>query len=51
MKLLSARKQDPFYQQLTALVFPIMIQFFMLALVSATDAAMLGIVVQGPGPP
>ena len=46
MKLLSARKRDPFYQQLTALVFPIMIQSFMLALVSATDAAMLGIVNQ-----
>lgn len=46
MKLLSAPKRDPFYQQLTALVFPIMIQSFMLALVSATDAAMLGIVNQ-----
>ncbi len=43
---LSAQKRDPFYQQLTALVFPIMIQFFMLALVSATDAAMLGVVNQ-----
>ena len=46
MKPLFISKRDPFYQQLTALVFPIMIQFFMLALVSATDAAMLGIVNQ-----
>lgn len=46
MKSISIQKQDPFYQQLTALVFPIMIQSFMLALVSATDAAMLGIVNQ-----
>lgn len=46
MKPLFVSKRDPFYQQLTALVFPIMIQFFMLALVSATDAAMLGIVNQ-----
>ena len=46
MNSLTTRKRDPFYQQLTALVLPIMIQSFMLALVSATDAAMLGIVSQ-----
>ena len=46
MQPLSAQKQDTFYRQLTALVFPIMIQSFMLALVSATDAAMLGLVSQ-----
>ena len=46
MKPLSVQKRDPFYHQLTALVFPIMIQSFMLALVSATDAAMLGLVSQ-----
>lgn len=46
MKLFRAQKRDPFYRQLTALVFPIMVQSFMLALVSATDAAMLGIVSQ-----
>lgn len=46
MKPISIQKQDQFYQQLTALVFPIMIQSFMLALVSATDAAMLGILNQ-----
>ena len=46
MKPLSTLKRDPFYRQLTALVFPIMIQSFMLALVSATDAAMMGILNQ-----
>lgn len=46
MRPLSVLKRDPFYQQLTALVLPIMVQSFMLALVSATDAAMLGIVSQ-----
>lgn len=46
MQPLSVQKRDPFYHQLTALVFPIMIQSFMLALVSATDAAMLGLVSQ-----
>lgn len=39
-------KNDPFYRQLNTLVFPIMIQSFMLALVSATDAVMLGLVSQ-----
>ena len=37
-------KQDPFYQQLAVLVLPIMVQSFMLALVSATDAVMLALV-------
>lgn len=46
MKSLLVPKQDSFYHQLTALVFPIMIQSFMLALVSATDATMLGMVNQ-----
>ena len=46
MSRLASLKGDPFYRQLNALVFPIMIQSFMLALVSATDAAMLGIVDQ-----
>jgi len=41
---LSSMKNDPFYRQLNTLVFPIMIQSFMLALVSATDAVMLGLV-------
>ena len=35
-----------FRQQITRLVIPIMIQSFMLALVSATDAVMLGFVDQ-----
>lgn len=43
---LSSMKNDPFYRQLNTLVFPIMIQSFMLALVSATDAVMLGLVSQ-----
>lgn len=38
--------QDEFYAKLFSLVFPIMIQSFMLALVSATDAIMLGLVDQ-----
>lgn len=46
MRSLPDLKRDPFYRQLTGLVFPIMIQFFMLALVSATDAVMLGMVDQ-----
>lgn len=46
MNFISAFKKDPFYKQLNSLVFPIMIQSFMLALVSATDAAMLGMVSQ-----
>ncbi len=45
-KRCTSRIRDPFYQQLTALVIPIMIQSFMLALVSATDAAMLGLLNQ-----
>ena len=46
MSRLASLKGDPFYRQLNALVFPIMIQSFMLALVSATDAVMLGLVSQ-----
>ena len=46
MNFITAFKKDPFYKQLNSLVFPIMIQSFMLALVSATDAAMLGMVSQ-----
>lgn len=46
MNFISAIKKDPFYKQLNSLVFPIMIQSFMLALVSATDAGMLGMVSQ-----
>jgi len=38
--------QDEFYKKLASLVFPIMIQSFMLSLVSATDALMLGLVDQ-----
>ncbi|MCM1133958.1 MAG: MATE family efflux transporter [Clostridium sp.] len=38
--------QDEFYQKLRALVLPITVQHFMLALVSATDAVMLGAVNQ-----
>lgn len=38
--------KDHFYKQLTKLVLPIMIQNFMLSLVSATDALMLGFVNQ-----
>ena len=34
--------KDEFYQKLKLLVLPIAIQNFMLALVSATDAIMLG---------
>ena len=40
------RTNDEFYNNLWMLVFPIMIQTFMLALVSATDAIMLGLVDQ-----
>jgi putative MATE family efflux protein len=39
-------KSDRFYQQLLTTVFPLVIQAFMLALVSATDAVMLGFVDQ-----
>ena len=39
-------KTDRFYQQLLTTVFPLVIQAFMLALVSATDAVMLGLVDQ-----
>lgn len=38
--------KDEFYENLWSLVFPIMMQTFMLALVSATDAIMLGLVDQ-----
>lgn len=38
--------EHEFYKKLGLLVFPIMIQTFMLALVSATDAIMLGLVDQ-----
>ncbi len=38
--------QDEFYQKLRVLVLPITVQHFMLALVSATDAVMLGAVDQ-----
>ena len=37
---------DDFYHKLISLVLPITIQSFMLALVSATDAMMLGLVDQ-----
>ena len=37
---------DEFYQKLKLLVLPITMQQFMLALVSATDAIMLGAVSQ-----
>lgn len=40
------RSEHEFYKKLGLLVFPIMIQTFMLALVSATDAVMLGLVDQ-----
>ena len=43
---MTKNKTDPFYQQLLATVFPLVIQAFMLALVSATDAVMLGLVDQ-----
>lgn len=39
-------QKDPFYKELGALVLPITIQSFMLALVSATDAVMLGLIDQ-----
>ena len=39
-------RSDPFYQQLLKLVLPIALQTFMLSLVSATDAMMLGFVEQ-----
>lgn len=40
------KTKDPFYEKLLSLVLPISIQSFMLALVSATDAMMLGLVDQ-----
>ena len=40
------RTSDDFYHKLISLVLPITIQSFMLALVSATDAMMLGLVDQ-----
>lgn len=40
------RVKDTFYEKLFSLVIPIMIQSFMLSLVSATDAIMLGLVDQ-----
>ena len=40
------RTNDDFYHKLISLVLPITIQSFMLALVSATDAMMLGLVDQ-----
>lgn len=39
-------RHDVFYNQLSSTVFPLVIQAFMLALVSATDAVMLGMVDQ-----
>ncbi len=39
-------RRDEFYQKLFSTVFPLVIQAFMLALVSATDAMMLGLVDQ-----
>ena len=39
-------QKDEFYRQLYTTVFPLVIQAFMLALVSATDAIMLGLVDQ-----
>lgn len=44
--MISSFKKDPFYRQLTSLVFPFMVQAFMVALISATDAVMLGLVDQ-----
>lgn len=41
-----AKFKDEFYRKLFSLVVPIMIQSFMLSLVSATDAIMLGLVDQ-----
>lgn len=40
------KKNDHFYTMLKSLVIPITVQSFMLALVSATDAAMLGFLDQ-----
>lgn len=40
------KTKDTFYKELSALVVPIAIQSFMLALVSATDAVMLGLIDQ-----
>ncbi len=40
------RRKDPFTKQLMALVFPIAFQQFMLSLVSASDAFMLGMLTQ-----
>ena len=41
-----AKRDDNFYTMLKSLVIPITVQSFMLALVSATDAAMLGLLDQ-----
>ena len=38
----TVKKNDPFYSELMRLVVPIAVQSFMLALVSVTDAVMLG---------
>lgn len=43
---IKALQKDPFYKELLALVLPITVQHFMLALVSATDAVMLGLIDQ-----
>ena len=43
---MSSKKQSSFYAELRTLVVPIAIQSFMLALVSATDAVMLGFIDQ-----
>ncbi len=40
------QSRDDFYKELSSTVFPLVIQAFMLALVSATDAVMLGLVDQ-----
>lgn len=44
----SAIEHDPFRHKLAALVLPIVCQQFMLALVSASDALMLGMIAQEP---
>lgn len=40
------KRKNEFYSRLTSIVFPLVVQSFMLALVSATDAIMLGLVDQ-----
>lgn len=40
------KRNDPFYKELLTLVVPIAVQSFMLALVSVTDAVMLGLIDQ-----